>query len=311
MALLRLIKYPGAKNVLIPEIYRVFRMSGLRMMVDVFGGSGSVSLNVKAEMNVYNDYEIELAEMFRAIQEKPDETRKLLSQILRYLQQPHTSAEKRRLTGHPLGAQSGRRLIEYIEEWEFHRQSIPNVARRSRNWQGRLPTIEERSVYTIYKFSSSFGGMGKTYATTREKSVQRFVSKTLENFAAIENRVSRWKIENMDFRDLIKKYDSPGAFFYLDPPYVGKQWYNYDFTKNDFTDIKSVIGKLQGKFLMNLNLDVDYFREIFGNPTFVRYYPDNNSRLGNGNQSRGKAFYTNVDLPTNVRSKRAHSQGNL
>ncbi len=311
MALLRLIKYPGAKNVLIPEIYRVFRMSGLRMMVDVFGGSGSVSLNVKAEMNVYNDYEIELAEMFRAIQEKPNETRKLLSQISRYLQQPHASKGMRKSNGHGAGNQSDRGLIEYVEEWESYRQSIPNVAHRSRKWQGRLPTIEERSVYTIYKFSSSFGGMGKTYATTREKSVQRFVSKTLENFAAIENRVRSWKIENMDFRDLIKKYDSPEAFFYLDPPYVGKQWYNYNFTKNDFTDIKSVIGKLQGKFLMNLNLGVDYFREIFGNPTFVRYYPDNNSRNGNGNLSRGKAFYTNVDLLTNVKSKRTQSQGKL
>ncbi|MGC8505108.1 MAG: DNA adenine methylase [Thermoplasmata archaeon] len=311
MALLRLIKYPGAKNVLIPEIYRVFRLSGLRMMVDVFGGSGSVSLNVKAETNVYNDYEIELAEMFRAIQEKPDETRKLLSQILRYLQQPHASAGKRQSTGQGSGNQSNRRLIEHIEGWESHRQSIPNVVHKSIDLKVGLPTIEERSVFTIYKFSSSFGGMGKTYATTREKSVQRFISKTLENFAAIENRVRRWKIENMDFRDLMKKYDSPEAFFYLDPPYVGKQWYNYNFTKADFEDVKSVIGGLKGKFLMNLNLDVDYFREIFGNPTFVRYYPDNNSRYGRGNRSRGRAFYTNVDLLTSVRAKRTDIKGNL
>ena len=27
------------------------------------------------------------------------------------------------------------------------------------------------------------------------------------------------KIENMDFRELIDKYDDHGTFFYLDPPY--------------------------------------------------------------------------------------------
>ena len=42
MVYLRLLKYPGAKFVVIPDIRKVFNASHCNLFIDVFGGSGSV-----------------------------------------------------------------------------------------------------------------------------------------------------------------------------------------------------------------------------------------------------------------------------
>ncbi|MFG1519698.1 MAG: DNA adenine methylase [Thermoplasmataceae archaeon] len=295
MAFLRLIKYPGAKSVLIPEIKRIFRSSGLHIFVDVFGGSGSVSLNVKADQVVFNDYESELADMFRAIQEKSVEVRKMISKILRYQDVKYGISGTRRSLVSKTDQRGETLLVDAIERWEMSRRLLTKAGQASLKRSLDLLSREEKAVFTIYRFSSSFGGMGNTYATAKEKSVHRYISMTLENYAAIENAVKKWKIENMDFRDLIKKYDNSRTFFYLDPPYVGKQWYNYNFTKKDFVDIKTILDTLNGKYLMNLNADVEYFKRIFGDPTFVKYYPNSNTKSDEKERRvREKGFYTNV-----------------
>ena len=53
MVYLRLLKYPGAKFVVIPDIRNVFNNSHCNLFIDVFGGSGSVSLNINSPITVY------------------------------------------------------------------------------------------------------------------------------------------------------------------------------------------------------------------------------------------------------------------
>jgi site-specific DNA-adenine methylase len=42
-------------------------------------------------------------------------------------------------------------------------------------------------------------------------------------------------VENMDFQEVITKYDSPTTYFYMDPPYWKTENYysNHDFDRND------------------------------------------------------------------------------
>jgi DNA adenine methylase len=65
----KLIKYPGSKLVIIPDIRRIFLESGEEYFVDVFGGSGSVSLNIAGKL-VYNDINDELCNLFRVIKDR-------------------------------------------------------------------------------------------------------------------------------------------------------------------------------------------------------------------------------------------------
>jgi len=60
-------------------------------------------------------------------------------------------------------------------------------------------------------------------------------------------------VENMDFEDVIKKYDSPASYFYTDPPYVKTENYysNHDFGRNDHERLANVLKDIQGKFSLS------------------------------------------------------------
>jgi DNA adenine methylase len=57
-------------------------------------------------------------------------------------------------------------------------------------------------------------------------------------------------VENMDFADVITKYDSPTTYIYLDPPYYKTENYysNHDFGRKDHQRLANVLHKVKGKF---------------------------------------------------------------
>ncbi len=62
-------------------------------------------------------------------------------------------------------------------------------------------------------------------------------------------RVKKWIVENMDFRDLMTRYNKPKVMLYMDPPYLdGGQTYRYSFKMNDFLDLKKLLDQHQGTF---------------------------------------------------------------
>jgi DNA adenine methylase len=71
-------------------------------------------------------------------------------------------------------------------------------------------------------------------------------------------------VENMDFADVINKYDSPSTYIYLDPPYWKTENYysNHDFDRNDHERLANVLHGAQGKFSLSY-YDFDLLREWF------------------------------------------------
>jgi len=60
-------------------------------------------------------------------------------------------------------------------------------------------------------------------------------------------------VENMDFCEVIKKYDSPKTYFYLDPPYWKTENYysNHDFDVNDHKRLEECLNFVEGKFSLS------------------------------------------------------------
>lgn len=60
-------------------------------------------------------------------------------------------------------------------------------------------------------------------------------------------------VENMDFQEVVEKYDSPTTYFYMDPPYWKTENYysNHDFDVNDHTRLADCIKGIQGKFSLS------------------------------------------------------------
>ena len=76
-------------------------------------------------------------------------------------------------------------------------------------------------------------------------------------------------IENLDYKDIIKKYDSKSSFFYVDPPYFGKEEYyiNHDFSKETHKELAQVLNNIQGKFLLSYYY-FDGIEELYPNCKF-------------------------------------------
>jgi len=72
------------------------------------------------------------------------------------------------------------------------------------------------------------------------------------------------KVENMDFADLIVKYDSPTTYFYLDPPYFKTENYysNHDFDRDDHERLANVLDEVKGRFSLSY-YDFDLLHEWF------------------------------------------------
>lgn len=60
-------------------------------------------------------------------------------------------------------------------------------------------------------------------------------------------------VENMDFADVINKYDSPSTYIYLDPPYWKTENYysNHDFDRNDHERLANTLKQIKGKFSLS------------------------------------------------------------
>lgn len=80
----------------------------------------------------------------------------------------------------------------------------------------------------------------------------------------IHERLSGVIIENLDWTNLIDRYDRQGTLFYCDPPYWGSEhYYGKDlFNKEQFALMADRLGKLKGSFIMSIN-DVAEIRKLF------------------------------------------------
>ena len=60
-------------------------------------------------------------------------------------------------------------------------------------------------------------------------------------------------VENMDFQQVIEKYDSPSTYIYLDPPYWKTENYysNHDFDRGDHERLANCLNSVQSKFSLS------------------------------------------------------------
>lgn len=120
--------------------------------------------------------------------------------------------------------------------------------------------IEKAALY-YYLLSFSFSSKGDNFImhkTRPPKNIYR-------DYSVWSERLKGVCIENMDFRRLIKEYDSLDSLFYIDPPYVGTENYykmRTSFGLKEHKELCAILKSLQGKFILSYN-DCVLVRELY------------------------------------------------
>lgn len=117
----------------------------------------------------------------------------------------------------------------------------------------------EAAAFYFYRIALSFGAKGESYAKARS------AGGVYREFSLHARRLKRASIENLDFKTLIARYDTPDTLFYLDPPYVGTENYykNTDgFGLAEHKRLAEILSGIKGKFILSYN-DCELVRELY------------------------------------------------
>ena len=156
-------------------------------------------------------------------------------------------------------------LEEFVRYFKWSLVSRDEFARLKAAPPDTLTDIQ-RAARFYYLQQSCFGGAIDRptfgYAATRAPKLN--LLRIEEELSAAHLRLARVYVECLPYAELIQRYDRPGSFFYLDPPYWDCEDYygNGVFGREDFVLLATQLAAIKGKLLLSLN-DTSGVRETF------------------------------------------------
>jgi len=241
----KILWYFGAKTYLLDDIFnlvkKLYDEKKITAFVDVFGGSGNVVLNVPKDWKVnrvYNDIDLKLYTLLNVL--KDDEKRKRLFDML---------------------------------DWSLPHRKMFEDAKQHTEFKDDVEIVYNYLYRHFCSFNASDNSFGITIKYPHEDRFKAQLNLMKNNFFAIKHLT----IENLDYKELIKKYDSPTTFFYLDPPYLhGGTKYKFSFILKDFQELHDILSDIKGYWLMNESeTDFPEIIKIFGKPKMIKKYKNN------------------------------------
>ena len=212
----RLIQYTGGDAQLYGLIKKLLKHRGVETLVEVFGGSGVVTLYSKYPRRVYNDFDSYLANMMRMVRDRPDDVAAAINKLV------------------DMKCIDRDCLVSVLEDGEPHEAAAAIIIfyHLNTNWQWSHRRKPEKRLRTVLN---------------KAKDIHYF-SRLLQGVV----------IENMDFREVVKKYDSPTTLFYMDPPWFcnlveGYKYYRFDLEYKDHVELYRLLDQIKGFWLLKEN----------------------------------------------------------
>ncbi|MEY3371080.1 MAG: Geobacillus virus [Pseudomonadota bacterium] len=111
----------------------------------------------------------------------------------------------------------------------------------------------------------TFGGKGKGKLYSKKINLMNRFDKRIPTLKGTLEDVI---IENKDYIEIIKKYDSKKVFFFLDPPYQNSKLL-YKHGEFDLVEFSKIVKQIKGKVMITLN-DSMKVRELFKDYRIVK-----------------------------------------
>lgn len=205
-------------------------------------------------MEVYNDFNSNLANLFYCVKERPMALIRELS-FLPLNSRDEFYALRKFLTMEEFKSEHLSEELEIAEH--FLKEPEAEEIRELLLEKARIGDVQRAAAF--YKIIRYSYGSGCTSYGCKAFDIR----KTFTILWEANRRLKDTVIENKDFEALIRQYDRGNAFFYCDPPYFETEGhYEVVFRKEDHVRLRDTLAGIEGKFMVSYN-DCAYIRELY------------------------------------------------
>ena len=281
-----IISWIGGKKALGELIYQRFPLSYGRY-IEVFGGGGWVLFGKPPSgMEVYNDYNSDLTNLFRCVRDRP----------LALIQE---------LGFFPLnGREEFNYLKRFLNREEFMApgpwyQDEGHVAEQCLTPEacGEIrPLLEERArMYDVKRAACFYQLIRYSYGSscTSYGSQPFDIRRTFGLLWEGSRRLAGTVVENKDFEALIRQYDREDAWIYCDPPYFEAECYEVGFPKANHQRLHDTLLNCRGYVMVSYNY-CPYISELYKEFFIFRTVRPNSMSQTAGSEYE-EAIITNYD----------------
>lgn len=133
----------------------------------------------------------------------------------------------------------------------------------------------QRAARFFYLQQNAFGGRvdGQSFGTATTAPPLNLL-RIEQNLSDAHLRLSGVYIEHLPWQDIIKRYDREHTLFYLDPPYWETEGYGVPFEWSQYEQMAELLSSIKGKAIISLNDHPD-IRKVFSRyhieSTNIRY----------------------------------------
>jgi len=266
------INWFGGKYYMANDIINLFPKH--RVYVEVFGGAGHILFKKEpSAIEVYNDIDSGLYLFFK---------------ILRDENKANLLKQKLDLTPY-----SREEFYHCRDTWRDEQDDIEKV----RKWY----------VTAMQSFSTNFSSWSHSKSKSRRGmslAVSQWLGKIEDNLPKAVERLKVVQIENMDYKDLLKKYDGEDTLFYLDPPYIHKTrkmtyQYAHEMEDEQHEEMIDILLHIKGKAILS-GYDNEIYNKLLNNgwkKVFLGEYDKRSEKAINESRSKGQEFvWINYDI---------------
>ena len=194
--------------------------------VEEFTGGGSMFfLRQPAEVEVLNDVNIELMNLYRVVKNHLEE----------FIRQFKFALSSRQL-------------------FEWHKGTPPEVL-----------TDIQRAARFLYLQKLSFGSKvsSQTFGISPSSPPRFNILRLEEDLSQAHLRLARVWIENLPWEQCLKRYDRDYTLHFMDPPYYETEGYGVPFELEEYGKIAEAMRTMKGGAILTIN-DHPVMRKIFG-----------------------------------------------
>lgn len=243
-----IISWPGGKRRLLKHLYPHFPQH--ECYVEAFAGGAAALLMrpTPAPVEVLNDVNGELVNLYRVVQNHLDEFVRMFRWSL-----------------------VSRQMFEWAKL--EHPDTLTDIQRAAR-W------------YYIQKLAFGARAHGQTFGYVTSGNGPRLnLIRLEEDLSAAHIRLANVIVEHGPWSEVVERYDRPHTLHYLDPPYWQTEGYGVDFPWSEYEAIADFMRAAKGRVILSINDHPD-IRALFADmniiPLQIRYCLNQNRSVATG-----------------------------